>query len=68
LILAVTVMVAGAGEAQLSLEPTVAAKKAIRRRRKLKVTVRITFAPTGGTPASQEIVVTFKKSKRAAKR
>jgi hypothetical protein len=53
-----------AGTVTLTVKPTSAARKLIARRGKLKVKVLITFAPTGGKPASHKTSVTFRKPKR----
>jgi NHL repeat len=49
----------GAGQLTLKLEPTSAAKKALRRR--LVATVKITFTPRNGLPASRTAKVTLKR-------
>ena len=45
-----------AGRVSLAVRPTTAGKRVLRRKRKLRVRLRLTFTPTGGTPRS-----TFKK-------
>jgi hypothetical protein len=59
----VKVTASGAGKATLTLKPSAAARKAIAKHGKLNVKARITFAPTGGTPASHTTNVVFKKPK-----
>jgi hypothetical protein len=51
---------AAAGDVSLKLKTTAAGEKKLKRKGKLKVSVRITFTPTGGTPASQKTKVTLK--------
>jgi 5-hydroxyisourate hydrolase-like protein (transthyretin family) len=52
-----------AGAVTLTLKPTAAALKLLRGHRSVKVSVRITFTPTGGTPSNHTIQVTFKAPK-----
>jgi 5-hydroxyisourate hydrolase-like protein (transthyretin family) len=52
-----------AGAVTLTLKPTTAALKLLRSHRSVKVSVRITFTPTGGTPSNHTIQVTFKAPK-----
>jgi hypothetical protein len=59
-----------AGIATLSLKPTGAGKKAIKKKGKLKVKVRFTFTPTGGSASTLEKSITAKppKTKKKTKR
>jgi hypothetical protein len=57
----VKVSASKAGTVTLTVKPTAAARKLIAKRGKLKVKALITFAPTGGKPASHKTSVTFKK-------
>jgi hypothetical protein len=50
-----------AGVVRLKLQPTTAGNKTLKRKHKLKVTVRVTFTPAGGTPKSMTVIVTFKR-------
>jgi hypothetical protein len=52
-----------AGAVTLTLKPTAAALKLLHGHRSVKVSVRITFTPTGGTPSNHTIQVTFKAPK-----
>jgi hypothetical protein len=52
-----------AGTVTLTVKPSSAARKLIAKRGKLKVKALITFAPTGGKPATHTTSVTFKKPK-----
>jgi hypothetical protein len=52
-----------AGTVTLTVKPSSAARKLIAKRGKLKVKALITFAPTGGKPATHTASVTFKKPK-----
>ncbi|HYG97057.1 MAG TPA: hypothetical protein VD741_08100 [Solirubrobacterales bacterium] len=49
-----------AGVATLTLKPTGAAKKTLKEKGKLKLKALVTFAPAGGTAATQERVLTLK--------
>ncbi|MEA2469856.1 MAG: hypothetical protein QOE38_855 [Thermoleophilaceae bacterium] len=60
---AVKVSAKKAGTVTLTLKPSSAARKQIAAKGKLKVKVLLTFAPTGGKPASHTTHVTFKKPK-----
>jgi hypothetical protein len=57
----VALAAAKAGPVTLKLIPTKAAAKLLKRKGKLKVKVRVTFRPTGGTAAGHSTVVTFKR-------
>jgi len=63
LIQPVSVTATRAGSVTLTLKPTAAALKLLRGHRSVKVSVRITFTPTGGTPSNHTIQVTFKAPK-----
>jgi ELWxxDGT repeat protein len=59
-----------AGVVKLKLKARKRAKRALRRKRKLRASLRITYTPTGGTPRTQKRKVTFKlgKPKRRKRR
>jgi len=48
----------------VTIKPSRKVKKALARRGRLKVTVKISFTPTSGAPASQTTRVTLKPAKR----
>jgi hypothetical protein len=50
----------GPGEVKLTLRPTRAAKRALARRHKLKVALRLTFRPRGGAPVTAKRTVTLR--------
>jgi hypothetical protein len=50
------------GAVALRLTPSAAAKKLLRRQ-SLKVTIRVTFTPTGGEERSQPLSLTLKKGR-----
>ncbi len=54
------------GTAKLTLKPTAAAKKALKKSKRLKVSLSITFAPTGGTAktTAASLTVTTPKAKK----
>jgi hypothetical protein len=56
----VKVTASGAGKVTLTLKPSAATRKQVAKHGKLKVTALITFAPTGGTPATHSAGVVFK--------
>jgi subtilisin-like proprotein convertase family protein len=56
-----------AGPVKITLKPTAAGKKVLKRKGKLKAKVKITFTPTGGSPRSSVKSVTI-KAKRKRKR
>jgi hypothetical protein len=53
-----------AGPVRLTIKPTKAGKKVLRRKKKLTVRMRITYTPIGGTPNSTVEKVTIKRKKR----
>jgi hypothetical protein len=53
-----------AGPVRLTIKPTKAGKKVLRRKKKLTVRMRFTFTPTGGTAKSTLKKVTIKVKKR----
>lgn len=53
-----------AGKVKITIKPTAAGKKVLRRKGKLRVKVRLTFTPTGGAPRSQVKSVTLKVKKK----
>ena len=57
---------AAGGTAKLTLKPTSAAKKALKKSKKLKVSLSITFTPTGGTAktSTSSLTVTAPKAKK----
>jgi hypothetical protein len=56
-----TVHAAAAGAVKVTVKLTGPAVKLLARKRKLTVPVKITFTPTGGSPASHVLKLTFKK-------
>ena len=50
-----------AGTYKLPVKLTSAGKKQLKKKKKLKTQVKVTFAPNGGTPLSKTVTVTFKK-------
>jgi hypothetical protein len=56
--------VAQGGKTRLSLRPTRAARRALARKRKLRVRLVLTYTPTGGTPSTQRRAVTLKLRRR----
>lgn len=58
-----TIQANGAGPATITIKPSAAAKKALKKGAKLKVSVRLTFTPNGGTANSQTKTVTVKGQK-----
>jgi hypothetical protein len=59
----VKVTASAAGRVKVTLKPSSAARKLIAKHGKLKAKALITFAPTGGKPASHTTNVVFKKPK-----
>ena len=57
-----------AGTFDLTLKPSAAAKKELRRKGKLKVSLRLTFTPTGGTPATSTTSLTLKLRRQSGQR
>ncbi len=53
-----------AGPLKVKIRPSAAGKKVLRRKGKLKVTVKLTYTPTNGTPNSQVKKVTLKLKKK----
>jgi hypothetical protein len=56
-----------AGPVRLTIKPTRAGRRVLRRKRKLTARVRFTFTPTGGTANSTVKKVTIKRKKRGAR-
>ena len=56
----VTLTAGKAGTYNLTLKPSGAAKKVLRKKGKLKVNLQVTFTPTGGTANTTKSVVTLK--------
>lgn len=56
-----TVHAAAAGAVKLTVKLTGPAVKLLAKKRKLTVPVKVTFTPTGGSPASHVLKLTFKK-------
>jgi hypothetical protein len=65
---AATVISAGAGTITVPIKPTPAAKKILTEKGKLAVKVQLTFAPTGGTPATQRYGGTLVKTLKPARK
>lgn len=61
LVIPATVHAAAAGPVKVTVKLTGPAVKLLAKKRKLTVPVTITFTPTGGTPASHVLKLTFKK-------
>ncbi len=60
-----SVLTAGkAGTYNVTLKPTGAAKTLLKKKGKLKVSLKLTFSPTGGTPSSSNSSVTLKLIKK----
>jgi hypothetical protein len=59
-----TVGIAAAGTVQLPVKPTGFAKSILAQKGKVRLSVKVTFTPTGGTPASQTVSVLLKKKKK----
>jgi len=55
------VNVAKAGKVKVTLKPTAAGKKVLKKKGKIRQKVRITFTPTGGTPKSTTKTITIKR-------
>jgi hypothetical protein len=58
---------AAAGTVSLPLGLTKAGKKALRKKDKVKTSLTVTFAPTGGAPGPVAVKVTIKKKKKRKK-
>lgn len=56
-----------AGPVTVTIKLTGLAKKVLAKKRKLTVSVALTFTPTGGSPATQVKTLTFKKPAKKAK-
>ncbi|MFL5870963.1 MAG: choice-of-anchor D domain-containing protein [Solirubrobacterales bacterium] len=56
--------VAGAGPVDLLIKATGSKKRKLKKAGKVRVQVTITYAPTGGTPASQPLSVKLKRKRR----
>lgn len=67
LIVPTSVTAAAAGPVTLTVRLTGPAKKVLAKKRKLTVSVALTFTPTGGSPATQVKTLTFKKPAKHAK-
>ena len=52
------------GTFQVTLKPSAAAKKVLKKKGKLKVTLKLTFSPTGGTAKSSTSGLTLKLAKK----
>jgi hypothetical protein len=61
LVKTVRVNVAKAGKVKVTLKPTAAGKKVLKKKGKIRQKVRITFTPTGGTPKSTTKTITIKR-------
>jgi len=61
LVKSVRVNVKAAGVVKVTIKPTAAGKKVLKKKGKLKQKVRITFTPTGGTPKSTTKTITIKR-------
>jgi hypothetical protein len=57
-------VVATAGAAALKIAPSPAARRVLRKIKKLKVSVSVTFTPTGGAPNTKVITATVVSKKR----
>jgi hypothetical protein len=57
-----------AGPVRLKIKPTKAGKKVLRKKKKLKVSLAITFTPTGGSPHTEVSKLTIKMKKAKKKR
>jgi hypothetical protein len=68
LIKKVELTVAKAGTVTIKIKPSSAGKAVLKTKGKVSVKVKVTFAPTGGTPASKTIKVTLKARGTAPKR
>jgi hypothetical protein len=56
-----SVVATAAGPVQITIKLSASGKKQLQKKGKVKVPVTLTFTPTGGTPASQVVNVTFRK-------
>ena len=56
-----------AGPVKLKIKPTKAGKKILRKKKKLKVSLAITFTPTGGSPHTEVTKLTIKVKKHRKK-
>jgi hypothetical protein len=63
-----SVTASAAGQVVLTLKPTGAGKKVLRKKQKLKFKVLVTFTPTGGTAASQTFSGTLKSKAKPKRR
>jgi hypothetical protein len=68
LVKSTTLTSAGAGTVMVPIKPTAAAQKILAKKGKLPVKLRLTFAPTGGTPATQGDSLTLLKSVKPARK
>jgi hypothetical protein len=59
---------AKAGRVRLKLSPTRKAKGILKKKGRLKASLKLTFTPTGGSPKSSTRSVTFKLKKKRKKR
>lgn len=67
LIVPTSVTATAAGPVTVTVKLTGPAKKVLAKKRKLTVSVALTFTPTGGSPATQVKTLTFKKPAKKAK-
>jgi hypothetical protein len=67
LIVPTSVTATAAGPVTVTIKLTGPAKKVLAKKRKLTISVALTFTPTGGTPATQVKTLTFKKPAKKAK-
>jgi uncharacterized repeat protein (TIGR01451 family) len=58
----VTVVKRAKGALTVTLKPSAAAKRALRRHSRVKVSVTLTFTPTGGAPLTRKVTVTIKRA------
>jgi hypothetical protein len=63
LITKTTKTVTGAGPLKLKLRPTSSAKKLLKKGKPVRVAVKVTFTPRGGTPASQTKSVKLRRKR-----
>jgi hypothetical protein len=63
-----SVTATAAGPVKVTIKLTGPAKKVLAKKRKLTVSVALTFTPTGGSPATQVKTLTFKKPAKKAKK
>jgi hypothetical protein len=56
--------VTAAGRLRLKIKPSRKAQSILKRKRRLRVSVRITFTPSGGSPSVQTRAVTLRRVRR----